>query len=75
MVRRCARPTCSELAVATLSFDYAGRSVWLDHLTDVVDPATHDLCETHAERSSAPQGWTFDDRRTPVAPIWQAKAS
>jgi Protein of unknown function (DUF3499) len=70
MARRCARPTCSELAVATLSFDYGARALWLDLLVEVDDPAHHDLCECHAERLTAPQGWTMQDRRV-VAPVWQ----
>ena len=53
MVRRCARPTCSQEAVATLSYDYSARIVWLDALAAVDDPANHDLCERHAERITA----------------------
>lgn len=60
--------------MVTLSFDYTGRNVWLDHLAAVDDPAHHDLCERHADRSTAPQGWALHDRRN-VAPIWQARAS
>ncbi len=74
MARRCARPTCQTEAVVTLSYDYAGRNVWLDHLSAVDDPANHDLCERHAERVTAPQGWVLHDRRV-VTPIWQARAS
>jgi hypothetical protein len=74
MARRCARPTCSELAVVTLSYDYAGRNVWLNDLAVEDDPANHDLCERHADRVTAPQGWVLHDRRN-VAPIWQARAS
>jgi len=61
--------------MATLAYDYQAMVVWLDHLTDQDDPATHDLCELHADRVTAPRGWDLQDRRTPVAPIWQARAS
>jgi len=44
MARRCARPTCSEAAVVTLSYDYTARTVWLDDLATQDDPANHDLC-------------------------------
>ena len=74
MPRRCARPTCPEYAVVTLSFDYTGANVWLNDLTADDDPANHDLCERHGDRATAPQGWVLHARRT-VAPIWQARAS
>lgn len=74
MARRCARPTCPELAAGTLSYDYAERYVWLNDLAAEDDPANHDLCERHADRVTAPQGWVLHDRRN-VAPIWQARAS
>jgi len=74
MARRCARPTCSELGVVTLSYDYAGRTVWLNDLVIEDDPANHDLCARHADPVTAPQGWVLHDRRN-VAPIWQARAS
>ena len=60
--------------MVTLSYDYTGRNVWLDDLDRQDDPANHDLCERHAERVTAPQGWALDDRRN-VAPLWRARAS
>ena len=44
MQRRCARPSCNESASTTLAYDYANRTVWLDHLADEAHPMTHDLC-------------------------------
>ncbi|HEX9992521.1 MAG TPA: DUF3499 family protein [Acidimicrobiales bacterium] len=67
MSRRCARPACGAAAVATLAYDYKARVVWLGALADEAHPATHDLCAIHAERLSAPQGWTVEDRRGPHA--------
>ncbi len=61
--------------MATLSYDYTGRNVWLDPLAALDDPAHHDLCERHAERVTAPQGWALHDRRVDATPIWQARAS
>ena len=60
--------------MVTLSYDYGGREVWLNDLAAEADPANHDLCERHADRVTAPQGWVLHDRRN-VAPIWQARAS
>ncbi len=74
MARRCARPTCPDGAVVTLSYDYTGRTVWLDVLALDDDPANHDLCARHGERVTAPQGWALHDRR-PVTPVWLAADS
>jgi hypothetical protein len=78
MARRCARPTCSDAATATLRFDYRVRQVWLETLDVEPDPTAHDLCECHADRTEPPVGWDLDDRRPPVravAPLYRAEAS
>lgn len=61
--RRCARPGCTDPAVATLTYDYAGSAAWLDDLAAEDHPMTHDLCARHAGRLSAPNGWVLHDRR------------
>lgn len=60
--RLCTRAGCCEPAVATLSFQYATRSLWID---DLGDPEPHriDLCARHADRLCPPRGWTGQDRR------------
>jgi hypothetical protein len=63
MPRQCARPGCSAPAATTLSYDYAGSTVWLDALEDDDHPARHDLCGRHADRLSVPNGWRLEDRR------------
>jgi hypothetical protein len=60
--RLCARPGCGEPATATLSFQYATSTVWLDDLVPK-EPSTIDLCGRHADRLAAPKGWTGHDRR------------
>jgi hypothetical protein len=50
-----------------LSYDYAGRTVWLDPLLDDDHPARHDLCGRHADRLSAPNRWRLEDRRAAVS--------
>jgi hypothetical protein len=67
MTRSCARPGCSLPAVATLSYDYGNRTVWLEALHVEAHPATHDLCPRHANRLSPPNGWPLEDRRVPLA--------
>ena len=66
MVRSCSRPTCSDSAATTLSYDYPARTVWLDHLTSEAHPMTHDMCLVHADGLVVPLGWTLEDRRTPL---------
>jgi hypothetical protein len=69
MSRSCARPACGAIAVATLAYDYADRSVWLGPLAAEGHPSTYDLCALHAERVSVPLGWAVDDRRGPHAAV------
>lgn len=66
--RRCARPGCTDFAIATLTYDYAGSAAWLDDLAAEAHPMTHDLCARHADRLSAPNGWLLHDRRQ-AAPL------
>ena len=68
MTRQCARPGCSQPAVATLTYDYGSQAAWLERLAPEPHPMTHDQCEGHAQRLSVPQGWRLEDRRM-VAPI------
>jgi hypothetical protein len=61
--RLCARPDCGVPARATLQYQYATRTVWLDELSPEVDPSGYDLCAAHADRLKVPLGWTTQDRR------------
>lgn len=64
MSRTCARPGCDRAAVATLSYNYADRVVWVDDLAAEAHPMIHDLCEHHAEGLRIPRGWERRDGRT-----------
>ena len=55
--RRCSRVGCAESAVATLTYVYADQVAVLGPIATYAEPHTYDLCPTHAERLSAPQGW------------------
>jgi hypothetical protein len=61
---------CSAAAVASLSYDYAGRLAWIDDLDDGDDPHVHDLCADHADRLVVPRGWTCEDRRAAARPLF-----
>jgi Protein of unknown function (DUF3499) len=47
----------------TLTYQYAHAQVWLDELAAERDPHAYDLCDRHADRLTAPQGWQVRDRR------------
>lgn len=56
--RPCSRVTCSAPAVATLTYVYADSMAVLGPLSMKAEPHAYDLCALHAERLSAPQGWS-----------------
>jgi hypothetical protein len=64
MHRQCSRTGCAEEAVATLSYQYARSTAWLDDLSGERDPHSYDLCQRHTARLSVPNGWRMDDRRS-----------
>lgn len=72
MTRHCARPGCNGQATATLTYDYANRTAWLDHLEGEPNPMNHDLCTKHADGLSVPRGWRLDDRRAPDEALFRA---
>ena len=63
VARQCSRTGCSEAATASLTYDYAHAMAWLDPLHAERDPHAYDLCDRHADRLTAPQGWQVRDRR------------
>lgn len=67
--RLCARPGCDDVASATMTYDYATRSAWIDQLDADASPAGYDLCDAHADGLGVPSGWTRSDRRAPASPF------
>jgi hypothetical protein len=57
-IRPCSRQTCREPAIATLTYVYADSMAVLGPLSGSPEPHSYDLCEHHADRLSAPQGWS-----------------
>lgn len=43
--------------MATLTYVYADQTAVLGPLATYAEPHTYDLCDEHAQRTSAPQGW------------------
>ena len=56
--RLCSRQTCREPAVATLTYVYADSMAVLGPLAAKAEPHSYDLCAHHADRLSAPPGWS-----------------
>lgn len=44
--------------MATLTYVYADQTAVLGPLATYAEPHTYDLCAEHAQRTSAPQGWS-----------------
>jgi hypothetical protein len=61
--RSCAKPGCNASASATLTYDYTGRTAWLESLDAEAHPMQYDLCRDHADHLTVPQGWALQDRR------------
>lgn len=60
--------------MATLSFQYARSTAWLDELTPEREPHCYDLCDVHARRLTPPSGWRLEDRRMRVVAAEPAPA-
>ncbi|QNV37357.1 DUF3499 family protein [Rothia terrae] len=55
--RLCSRQTCTREAVLTLTYAYADSTAVIGPLSVHREPHAYDLCEFHADRLTAPQGW------------------
>lgn len=74
--RTCAKPGCPVSASATLTYDYAARTAWVELLGHEAHPMAYDLCTDHADALRVPQGWALQDRRVRYpAALPQAMAS
>lgn len=56
--RQCSRQTCQREAVFTLTYAYAQSTAVIGPLSVQREPHAYDLCEVHADRLTAPQGWS-----------------
>ena len=60
----CVRPTCATPAVASLRYDYAQRTAWLeDPGPGALIIGAWPLCAVHADGLRVPSGWTLIDNR------------
>jgi hypothetical protein len=63
------------MAVATLSYNHAHATVWLDDLAAESHPSTYDLCARHAGHLAVPRGWELRDRRAIEGELSRVEAS
>ncbi|MFW0110845.1 DUF3499 domain-containing protein [Rothia sp. CCM 9417] len=56
--RQCSRQTCQREAIFTLTYAYAQSTAVIGPLSVHREPHAYDLCEFHADRLTAPQGWS-----------------
>lgn len=61
--RTCARAGCDGPSAYTLVFEYSKAEAWLCDLWGEPGRGAYDLCAGHAERFTAPLGWSYLDRR------------
>ena len=62
---------CGGSASAVLGFDYGTRQVWLGDLVGELEiGADYALCEGHADRMTAPVGWSLADSRSQTRPMF-----
>lgn len=57
LARKCSKPSCTNSAVATLTYVYADCTAVLGPLATYAEPHCYDLCQNHSERLTAPRGW------------------
>ena len=55
--RRCSRASCSQPAVATLTYVYGDSTAVVGPLATQAEPHCYDLCGQHASALSVPRGW------------------
>ncbi len=55
--RPCSRVGCTGGATTPLTYVYADSMAVLGPLSHDSEPHSYDLCDRHAARLSAPQGW------------------
>lgn len=74
-MRRCSKMSCTDQAVAIAGLRYGERVLWLRDLPPERDPNFLELCEGHAERMTAPVGWTRLDERASTLERMAAQGS
>ena len=66
MSRQCAKPICSEPAVAWLEIARDDRRVVV---RSVETPFALGLCEVHRDRFAVPDGWSLDTEQSTATPV------
>ena len=56
--RICSRASCNAPAIKTLTYIYAESTAVLGPLAMYAEPHSYDLCLTHSEKLTLPNGWS-----------------
>ena len=56
--RICSRASCQLPAVKTLTYVYADSTAVLGPLATYAEPHSYDLCQSHSEKLTLPNGWS-----------------
>ena len=56
--RICSRASCQLPAVKTLTYVYADSTAVLGPLATYAEPHSYDLCQSHSEKLTVPNGWS-----------------
>lgn len=67
--RQCSRQTCQREAIFTLTYAYAQSTAVIGPLSVHREPHAYDLCEFHADRLTAPQGWKVVRLEAAAGPV------
>lgn len=66
--RDCSKTSCSQPAVATLTFVYADSTAVIGPLSRESEPHSYDLCADHAANFTGPNGWDVVVAPRPLEP-------
>ena len=69
--RTCSRASCKLPAVKTLTYVYADSTAVLGPLAMYAEPHSYDLCQSHSEKLTLPNGWnviTLEPESDPIGP-------
>lgn len=68
-IRHCSRSSCTEPAVATMTYDYREATAVIGPLAPVARAGAFDLCAKHALSVTVPVGWQMIRLATEFEPV------
>ncbi len=68
-IRHCSRSSCTEPAVATMTYDYREATAVIGPLAPIARAGAFDLCAKHALSVTVPVGWQMIRLATEFEPV------